>query len=132
MVFVHIAFQVIGGTVTLHGKVYSLSTKNQAARFVKDVAGVTNVVNNIQDLPPSPMDDRIRREALRTFASRGLSRYFWENRPDVRIIVDHGHVTLEGYVINSGDSNALNIYANGISGVFSVTNNLIVGKEIYR
>ena len=131
-VFDHIAFQVNGSTVTLTGKVYSLGTKNQAARFVKDVPGITTVVNNIEELPPSSFDDHIRREALRSFSNYGLSRYFWETRPDVRIIVDHGHVTLEGYVANSSDFNTLNILANGVSGVFSVKNNLVVGKELYR
>jgi osmotically-inducible protein OsmY len=126
-VFDHITYQVNGGNVTLSGKVYSLGTTSSLASIVKRIPGVTNVVNNIEDLPPSPSDDRIRREALRTFANRGLSGYFWEINPDVRIIVDRGHITLEGYVMNKGDLNAMNIYANGISGVFSVQNNLIVG-----
>ena len=129
-VFDHITYQVNGGDVVLDGKVYSLGTKSSFASAVKHIPGVTNVVNNIEDLPPSPSDDRIRREALRTFANRGLSGYFWEVNPDVRIIVDHGHITLEGFVMNSGDRNAMNIYANGVSGVFSVTNNLIIGKPV--
>lgn len=126
-VFDHITYQVNGGNVTLSGKVYSLGTTSSIASAVKGIPGVTSVVNNIEDLPPSPSDDRIRREALRTFANRGLSGYFWETNPDVRIIVDRGHITLEGYVMNKGDLNAMNIYANGISGVFSVQNNLMVG-----
>ena len=131
-VFDHIAFQVKGSTLTLTGKVYSLGTKNQAARFVRDVPGITTVINNIEELPPSSFDDRIRRETLRSFSNYGLSRYFWETRPDVRIIVEHGNITLEGFVMNTGDYNLLNILANGISGVFSVKNNLVLGKEIYR
>ena len=131
-VFDHISFQINGGNVVLTGKVLSLGTRRLAAATVKDVAGVVSVVNNIEDLPPSPFDDSIRRRALRTFANNGLSGYFWESRPDVRIIVDRGRITLEGYVINSGDRNAMNIYANGIPGVFEVTNNLQVGGDNLR
>lgn len=131
-VFDNIDFQVSGGTVTLTGKVYSLGTKRDAARFVKDIDGVTNVVNNIETLPPSPFDDRIRREAYRTFTSRGPAQYFSEINPDVRIIVENGRITLEGYVTRKSDSDTLNVLANGINGVFEVTNNLVVGRDKNR
>ncbi|CAN5328860.1 hypothetical protein BH10ACI2_BH10ACI2_15320 [soil metagenome] len=131
-VFDHIAFQVNGSSVVLTGKVYSLGTSRLAAANVKDVPGISTVVNNIEDLPPSSFDDSIRRQALRSFGSHGLGGYFWENNPDVRIIVEHGRITLEGYVYNSGDRNAMNIYANGIPGVFEVTNNLKVGSNVLR
>lgn len=130
--FDFINFQVNGSTVVLDGKVNSLGTRRQAARVVRDIPGVTSVINNIDDLPPSGFDDRIRRAAYREFARSGLSRYLWENRPDVRIIVENGHLTLEGYVSNRGDHNLFNILANGISGVFSVKNNLVVGRDRYR
>lgn len=131
-VFDNIKFAVNGDTVTLTGRVYSLGTVSQAAAVVKDVPGITNVVNNIEMLPPSPFDDTIRRQALRTFAVNGLGGYFWESQPDVRIIVDHGNLTLEGYVMNQGDYNALNAYALGLPNVFNVTNNLKIGKRIFR
>lgn len=128
-VFDIIKYDIDGSTVTLTGKVYSLGTKTDAARRIKRIEGVTEVINNIENLPPSPFDDDIRRAALRTFGQRGLGRYFWPTNPDVRIIVDGGRITLEGYVYSKGDRDALNIYANGISGVFEVTNNLMVGKS---
>jgi hyperosmotically inducible periplasmic protein len=128
-VFDHITFQVNGSVVTLNGKVNSLGTKSEAAATVKRIPGVEEVINNIQNLPPSSMDDAIRVQTLRTLARGGLGGYFWEANPDVRIIVQNGHITLEGYVMNSGDRNRANILANGVSGVFSVTNNLIVGEE---
>jgi hyperosmotically inducible protein len=131
-VFDHITFQVNGSIVTLSGKVNSLGTKSDAAASVKSIPGVERVINNIENLPPSPMDDAIRVRTLQTLARGGLGGYFWESNPDVRIIVEGGHVTLEGYVMNSGDLNRANILANGVSGVFSVTNNLIVGKSQYR
>jgi len=131
-VFDHITFQVNGGNVTLGGDVVTLGTKRNAADAVKRIPGVTNVVNNINDLPPSSFDDSIRRRALRTFADKGLYRYLAEPNPGVRIIVEGGRLTLEGYVANSGDSNLFNIYARGLSNVFEVTNNLVIGRDRNR
>ena len=131
-VFDYIDFQVSGNTVTLSGAVNSLSTRHDIEATVKRIPGVGSVVNNIQDLPPSSMDDAIRRQTLRAFLQHGPGQYFWEPNPDVRIIVNHGNVTLEGYVYNTADSNTMNILANGIFGVFSVKNNLVVGKASDR
>jgi len=130
-VFDHITYQIKGSSVILGGKVYSLGTSRRAAAAVKDIPGVSEVVNNIDELPPSPIDDRIRREAYASFVSRGPARYFSEIGPDVRIIVERGRITLEGYVTYESDKNLLNILANGVSGAFGVTNNLVVGKRSY-
>jgi osmotically-inducible protein OsmY len=59
----------------------------------------------------------------------GLSRYLWPVNPSIRIIVDRGHITLEGYVSNQTDANLANIAASTTPGSFSVTNNLVVDKE---
>lgn len=133
-VFDHIAFQVSGDTVTLTGKVTEPTTRKSAGRTVEKIAGVTNVVNNIEVLPLSGFDDSIRLQTLRTLQTRGgsLYRYFLGANPSVRIIVDDGHVTLEGFVATRGDYNLANVLTNGISGVFSVTNNLVVEKELLR
>ena len=131
-VFDFIQYKVDGGAVTLYGKVAVARNKDDAKRFVRDVAGVTNVVNNIEILPPSPFDNSIRLRTLRAFADKGLYRYLWEPNPSVRIIVDNGHTTLEGYVANRGDYNLMNILANTIPGVFSVENHLIVENEQNR
>ena len=128
-VFDFINYKVVNGTVVLGGKVNSLGTKRDAAAVVKRIPGVVSVVNNIDELPPSSFDDSIRIQALRTFARNGLGRYFWEVNPDVRIIVENSRITLEGYVINSGDYDRLNIYANSLPNVFSVKNNLVVGSR---
>jgi hypothetical protein len=128
-VFDHIAFQVNGGTVTLYGKVNSLGTKRDAERAVKRIPGVVDVVNRIEELPPSSFDNQIRYSVLRRLVnSAGLWPYLQGPNPQVRIIVDRGHVTLEGYVPNRGTANTMNILTNGVSGVFSVTNNLVVGN----
>lgn len=129
-VFDHISYKVDGRTVTLYGKVASLGTKRDAERAVKRIDGVETVINNIDNLPPSSFDNSIRRQIVREFYNRGgsLYRYLQEPNPSIRVIVENGRVTLEGYVSNRGDSNLANILANSVSGVFSVRNNLIVGK----
>ena len=129
-VFDFINFQVRGDTVVLSGKVYSLGTRSDAASEVKEVPGVARVVNHIDQLPASPFDDRIRVSLLRQFDRGGLGRYLSEMRPDMRIIVENGHVTLEGFVSNKSDRDRANIYANTVNGVFDVQNNLIVGRRV--
>lgn len=131
-VFDNITYQVNGDTVILSGKVITLGTKRDAATAVKDVPGIKNVVNNIEELPAGSFDDRIRRAALVTFINRGPGQYFSTINPDVRIIVENGRLTLEGFVSNRSDANTLNILAHGISGVFEVTNNLVVGRDTRR
>lgn len=131
-VFDNMKYKVDGNTVTLYGKVANGMNKSDAEHAVKRINGVERVVNNIEILPPSPFDNSIRRRTLRAFADKGLYRYLWEPNPSVRIIVDGGRIALEGYVANRGDYNLMNILANGIPGVFSVQNNLVVEKDLAR
>ena len=87
------------------------------------------VVNNIEVLPLSPNDDSLRLATYRAIFSRpGLDRYSLMAVPPIHIIVKNGNVTLEGVVATEADKNIANIQANGVSGVFSVTNNLRVEK----
>ncbi|MGI8787419.1 MAG: BON domain-containing protein [Pyrinomonadaceae bacterium] len=130
-VFDNIAYQVNDNTVILSGKVRQPITKTDAERTVEKINGVQNVVNNIEVLPLSNFDDSIRLRTLRTLEnSGGLYRYFLGANPSVKIIVDNGNVTLEGFVANRGDYNLANVVANTVPGVFSVKNNLIVEKEM--
>ena len=130
-VFDHIAFKVEGNTVTLYGKVANAVNRKSAERYVEDIQGVERVVNNIKILPLSGFDNSIRYRTLRTLANGGsLYRYLREPNPSIRIIVENGRITLEGIVNSRGDSNLANILANGVSGVFSVKNNLQIGKDI--
>jgi osmotically-inducible protein OsmY len=131
-VFDHITFTLEGSTVVLEGKVASNGTRNDAVRELKNLPGVTSVVNNIEQLPNSPFDDQIRERALIAFANSGAAQYFATPRPEVRIIVENGRLTLEGYVNNKSHSDVLNILAHGIQGVFTVQNNLIVGRDVNR
>lgn len=132
-VFDSIGYQVNGDTVTLSGKVRNAINRSDAERSVKRIAGVSRVVNNIEVLPLGGFDESIRVRLYNTLAgSGGLSRYLWTVNPSVRLIVDRGHVSLEGFVATRGDFNTMNILANGVSGVFNVTNNLTIDKERVR
>lgn len=131
-VFDNITFQVSGSTVVLSGKTITLGTKRDAANAVKDIKGVSEVVNNIEELPVGSFDDSIRRAALQSFVNRGPGQYFATINPDVRIIVENGRITLEGFVYRQSDAHLLNILANGVNSVFQVTNNLVVGRDSRR
>lgn len=128
-VFDNLAFRVDGYKVTLLGQVREPTLKSAAARVVKDIEGVESVDNQIEVLPVSPNDDRIRVAVYRAiYGHTALNRYSLRAVPPIHIIVKNGNVTLEGVVANEGDKNIANIQANGVSGVFSVTNNLQVEK----
>ena len=127
-VFDDLGFTVNEGTVTLLGEVTRPTLKSDAENVVKKVEGVTNVVNNIEVLPLSPNDDRIRISAYRAiYGDSALStRYGYRALPSIHIIVKNGNIRLEGVVANEGDKNIAGIRANGVHGAFSVSNELRV------
>jgi hyperosmotically inducible protein len=101
--------------------------KSDAENVVKHIEGVERVDNKIEVLPPSPMDDRLRVQLFHAiYGYEPLQKYALGVQKPIRIIVKNGHVTLEGVVDNEADKNAAGIRANGVPGIFSVTNNLQV------
>ena len=129
-IFDNLAYQVDGDTVTLYGQVVRPSTRKSAEARVRKIDGVRNVVNRIQVLPASPGDDRIRARAYRQiFGTAGLYRYAMGANPSLHIVVNRGHIALEGVVANRMDAQLATMAANQIPGVFSVTNNLRVESE---
>jgi len=126
-VFDYLAFKVDGYTVTLLGQVARPSLKSDAENAVKHIEGVEKVVNQIEVLPTSPMDDRLRMQLYRSiYGYPALEKYALGVQKPIRIIVKSGQVTLEGVVDNDNDKNIAGIRANSVSGIFSVTNNLQV------
>ena len=124
-IFDNLAYSVNGGEVTLLGQVRQPVLKSDAENAVKGIEGVESVKNNIEVLPVSPNDDQIRRAEFRAiYGDSALQRYAQGAVPPIHIIVKNGHVTLEGAVANEMDKNIAGIRANGVPGVFSVTNNL--------
>lgn len=129
-VFDNLAYKVDGSTVTLLGQVTRPTLKSDAANVVKKIEGVEKVNNDIEVLPLSPMDDRIRiAEYHAIYRQPGLEQYALRAVPTIHIIVKNGHVTLVGAVANQGDKDRAGIVANTVPGVFSVTNNLVVDKS---
>jgi len=128
-VFDNLAYKVEGYNVTLYGQVTRPTLKSDAENVVKRIEGVEKVDNQIEVLPVSPMDDQLRRRLYRAIYGYGpLQKYALGVQQQIRIIVKNGHVTLEGVVDSQGDKNFAGIRANGVSGIFSVTNNLVVAK----
>jgi hyperosmotically inducible periplasmic protein len=131
-VFDNFEFEVTdsGRHVILSGQVTRPTLRSDAQRLVERIEGIERVTNNIEVLPLSPMDDRTRIAVARAiFGDSVLSRYSWGAVPPIHIIVKNGHVTLQGVVANETDKNIATIRANGVSGVFSVTNDLRVEKN---
>jgi hyperosmotically inducible protein len=127
-VFDDIGFNVNGGTVTLEGQVAQPVLKDDAANALRKVEGVTNVVNNIEVLPLSPNDDRIRRDVFRAiYGDPELgTRYGYSAVPSIHIIVKNGDVRLEGVVGSEFDRTIAGTRANGVPGAFKVVNDLKV------
>jgi hyperosmotically inducible protein len=129
-VFDNLAYRVEGDTVILEGQVTRPTLKSDAENAVKSLEGVRNVVNNIEVLPPSPMDDQLRRALYRAiYGDPSLSKYSWSAVPSIHIVVKNGNVTLEGVVDNETDKNLAEIRAKSVPNVFSVKNNLQVSSS---
>jgi len=125
--FDNIAFKLNGYDLVLLGQVTRPSLKDDAERAVQKIEGVERVENRIEVLPASFNDDRLRRDLFNAIYRYGPLQHYGvgSNRP-IRIIVNRGNVTLEGVVDRQSDKNLAGIRANGVAGVFSVKNNLVV------
>jgi hyperosmotically inducible protein len=120
------------GTVTLMGEVTRPTLKDDAAQRVKKLESATRVVNNIEVLPLSPMDDQLRIAAYRALFryDSPLFRYGTQSVPPIHIIMKNGHLTLRGVVANQMDSQLAETAARGVSGVFEVKNELQVEGRV--
>ncbi len=128
-VFDNLTYTVEGYNVTLSGAVTRPSLKSDAENVVKKIEGVERVDNQIEVLPPSPMDDRLRLRLYHAiYGFPSLQKYDMPVIKPIRIIVKSGHVILEGVVDSESDKNTAGIRANSVSGIFSVKNNLVVSK----
>jgi osmotically-inducible protein OsmY len=128
-VFDNLTYRVDGNSVTLAGQVTRPTLKSDAERVVKRIPGVNSVDNQIEVLPVSQFDDQLRNSLYRAiYGFAPLYRYSMPVIKPIRIIVKGGNVTLEGVVDTEADKSMANIRANGVHGVFSVTNNLRISE----
>ncbi|MGH9767294.1 MAG: BON domain-containing protein [Blastocatellia bacterium] len=119
------------GTVHLRGQVTRPTLKKDSQRRVEKVEGVDRVINQIEVLPLSPNDDRLRRAVFRELfnSNSPLFRYGQQPVPPIHIIINRGRLTLKGVVANKGDSDLANIKARGVPGLFEVRNELRVERD---
>jgi len=128
MVFDYMTCRVDGGTVTLLGHVTRAALKSDAEKAVKQIPGVRRVNNEIEVLPDSAVDQKIRlAEYLAIFGDPSLNQYEFRAMPPIHIIVKSGAVILEGSVATQQDKTEAFTQASGVPGVVSVTNHLQIG-----
>lgn len=120
-----ISVNVQNGVVTLGGHALGPVAKDSAISLVSNFRGVKDVVDEIEVDPLSPMDDRIRQGVYRAvYGYSMLNKYAIDPAQPIRISVQNGNVTLYGAVDRKADADAAYIQANGVPGVFKVTNEL--------
>ena len=147
-IFDSLRFAFKGKTVVLKGYASRPQLKSEAEKVVKGIEGVEGVDNEIQVLPTSPNDDRIRASLYRRIYSQPTLRKYSSAPPGfgegpsvaraaggitvdppigyhaIHIIVNNGNVILTGVVDNKTDADVAAIQANSAPGVFSVENDL--------
>ena len=129
-IFDSVHAQVNAGVVTLTGKVTMPYKRNDILRRVSKVDGVKQVNNRIDVLPVSQFDDELRlRIARAIYRNQNFRPYASMVNPPIHIIVDRGHVTLDGVV----NSNVDRMLARSIASsflAFEVKNELKTEKEV--
>jgi hyperosmotically inducible protein len=117
------------GAATLTGATRNDMGRDSAVWIANNMPGVNDVVDNIEVLPVSGFDDRIRISAVRAiYRDPVLGRYASDPAKPIRIVVDNGNLTLYGTVATAMDKQIAGMRANQVFGVFSVQNNLAVVK----
>ncbi|MGA3040804.1 MAG: BON domain-containing protein [Bryobacteraceae bacterium] len=133
-IFDNISVFVNEGRVELLGAVSQPFKKADLGRIAQSIPGVTSLSNELKVLPPSPMDDRLRQQVARAiYRDPVLSGYSMQAVPPIHIIVDSGHVTLEGVVRTDMEKNVAGLRAAGAGLSFGqVTNNLHVENPSHK
>jgi hyperosmotically inducible protein len=160
-VFDFLAFSYDRGTVVVGGYAYALGLKKDAERAIKRASGVDTVVNKIEELPPSQIDDQIRWATYyKIYRDPFLSRYapggglLWGHRHafggpfspyggafpgmepagdyPIHIIVQNGRIMLLGVVDNENDKTVAGLRAREVPGTFNVENQLVVERSDRR
>jgi hyperosmotically inducible periplasmic protein len=127
VMFSALDLRVQSGVVTVGGDVRDYPSRDSALAIVETTPGVRDVIDEINVLPTSIFDDELRiRIARAIHGQAALQRYATVPEKPIRIIVDNGHVTLQGVVDNTMDRQISETQAKSAAGVFSVDNRLMV------
>ena len=130
IIFNSLGLRVENGAVTITGNVRDYPDRNSAIAIVQTTPGVKDVIDDIEVAPVSGFDDELRiRLASAIYGHSSLQQYSLDPQAPIRIVVENGNVRLEGVVLNEMQKNIAGAQANSVSGVFSVTNNLIVENK---
>jgi hyperosmotically inducible periplasmic protein len=125
--FNYFTLSVNNGVVTLGGQTYDDVGRDSALALLQRTPGVKDIENEVKVSPVSLFDDSIRLRAVRAiYGYPTLNKYAIDPARPIRIIVDNGHISLYGTVINDMDKQIAGIRANQVFGAFSVENNLVV------
>ncbi|MGD0871422.1 MAG: BON domain-containing protein [Bryobacteraceae bacterium] len=124
----NVTFRVADGTVELNGDVSQPYKKSDIEKIVRNLPGVANVKDAIEVLPLSTQDDRLRMLVARAiYGNANFTRYAMQAAPPIHIIVENGHVRLEGVVANQFDKDLAGVRASAAGMSFGpVVNNLQV------
>ena len=129
-IFDSIGADVNDGRVVLSGWVTMPYKRDDLERRVRKVAGVTAVDNKIGVLPVSQFDDELRfRIARAIYSHSSFWQYATMANPPIRIVVNHGHVALEGVVQSNVERMLARSLASGF-GAFDVKNDLKTDAEV--
>jgi hyperosmotically inducible periplasmic protein len=129
-IFDSISASIDSGRVVLNGWVTMPYKRDDLEKRVRRVDGVTAIDNKIQVLPVSQFDDELRFRIARAIYGHSL---FWNYanmaNPPIHVVVNHGHVTLEGVVQSNVDRMVARSLASGF-GAFDVKNELKTDAEV--
>ncbi len=130
IVFNNLGLNIQNGVVTIAGDVRDYPARDSAIAIAATTPGVKEVIDNINVLPLSPMDDDIRlRVARAIYGHPSLSKYALDPQKPIRIVVENGHVTLYGVVDSPMDKQIAEIQAKSVPNVFSVDDKLMVASS---
>jgi hyperosmotically inducible periplasmic protein len=129
--FNNLALNIQNGVVTVSGDVRDYPARDSAIAVAETTPGVKEVIDNINVLPLSPMDDDIRlRVARAIYGHPSLSKYALDPQKPIRIVVENGHVTLYGVVDSPMDKQIAEMQAKSVPNVFSVDDKLMVASNM--
>jgi osmotically-inducible protein OsmY len=130
IMFNNLTLNVQNGVATVGGDVHDYPSRDSALAIVESTPGVKDVVDEINVLPTSNFDDDLRiRVARAIYGDPTLRKYAMNPQKPIRIIVNNGHVTLEGVVNNQFDKQIAVTRAKSVPNVFSVQDNLNVENQ---
>ena len=127
-IFDNIQLEAQADKLIVTGQVTQPFKKSDLTKILARVKGVATFENNLEVLPLSTNDDRLRTQVAQAiYGSSSLVNYGNRALPPIHIIVKNGNVTLEGAVGSKMDRQLAEFAARSTPLSFSVTNNLRVG-----